>query len=384
MSERPQFARIDPRFLAAVRERVRLTELIGGKVTLKRAGKDFAGLCPFHHEKHASFYVVEDKGFWHCFGCGKHGDCFAWVMATMTAGEFREAVEYLAAKVGLAQSGPALDDKPLLKRPNAEALAEDRGRKIEKAVKIWREARSPLWTPAERYLRQARHIRTAMPPTLRFAPALKHPHLWGSPAGRALAFPALVGAVQGVVTDAEGREETRAIVGVHCTYLAPDGSDKAARPPPLPQDEEWKPKIMRGPCWRGALRLTAAEDVMLVAEGIETSLALLQAYWDVDQGCAHIDGEPIGVWAALSLNNMGAIWLPDTVREVRLCIDNDTKIPSADNPSAPDPEAIIAAAATHHRARGRAVLVARPPAGMDFNDMLAPGAGFGADAEEAA
>lgn len=375
-----QGQRIAPQFLDDVRARVNLVELIGSKVTLKKSGKDWSGLCPFHHEKHASFYVIEAKGFWYCFGCGARGDCFDWVMKTMTAREFPEAVEFLACKVGLWHNGPRLDERPIIKRSNAEALAAERDRKVSRALDVWRETKSPLWTAAERYLKGRRNIRLALPPTLRFAPSLKHPHLWQcAPHWRA---PALVGAVQGVATRPDGSGETRAVVGVHCTYLRPNGSDKADRPAELPADESWKPKIMRGACRGGALRLTQAEDVMLVAEGIETSLSVLQACWDEEIGCAHIDGQPVGVWAALSLNNMGALWLPETVREVRLCIDNDGKIPDVANERQQDPEAIIAAAVTHHRAQGRDVLIARPPAGCDFNDLLAPGAGFDAGLAE--
>lgn len=381
--------RIEQSFLDRIKERISLVTLIGSgpnSVALKKkkSGKDWVGLCPFHHEKHGSFYVVEAKGFWHCFGCGAGGDCFKWVMATTTAGEFREAVEYLAHKAGLWGTGPQLDARPLVKRANKEARDADRANKIGKAIDIWRGAGSPLGTPAERYLR-GRHIRLALPPTLRFHSGLEHPHLWPYfPRGKAPKFPALVGAVQGCVERPDGGMETRAIVGVHCTFLAPDGSGKAARPPQLPPGEEWKTKIMRGAVWGGALRLTAAEDIMLVAEGIETAFSVLQACWDDELGCAHIDGQPVGVWATLSQNNLGAVWLPDSVREVRLCIDNDTKIPNAENTRQKDPEEIIAAAVTHHRAQGRDVRIARPPAGMDFNDMLAPGAGFDAVAEDAA
>jgi DNA primase len=57
-----------------------ITEVIGSRVLLRRAGKELVGLCPFHSEKNPSFSVSEDKGLFHCFGCGESGDVLAFVM----------------------------------------------------------------------------------------------------------------------------------------------------------------------------------------------------------------------------------------------------------------------------------------------------------------
>jgi len=69
-----------PGFLDELRSRTSLSGLIGRRVKLVRRGREYAGLCPFHHEKTPSFYVVEDKSFFHCFGCGAHGDAIGFVM----------------------------------------------------------------------------------------------------------------------------------------------------------------------------------------------------------------------------------------------------------------------------------------------------------------
>src|SRR6516162_11389559 len=90
-----------PGFLDELRSRISLSGLIGRSVKLVRRGREFAGLCPFHHEKTASFYVVEDKSFFHCFGCGPHGDAIGFVMRADNL-DFLEAVEKLAAQAGLA------------------------------------------------------------------------------------------------------------------------------------------------------------------------------------------------------------------------------------------------------------------------------------------
>ncbi len=90
-----------PRFLDEIRSRISLGDLVGRRVKLMRRGREFVGLCPFHHEKTPSFSVVEDKGFYHCFGCGAHGDAIGFAMKTENL-SFPEAVEKLARDAGLA------------------------------------------------------------------------------------------------------------------------------------------------------------------------------------------------------------------------------------------------------------------------------------------
>jgi DNA primase len=89
-----------PRFLDELRHRISLAEVVGRRVKLVRHGREFTGLCPFHKEKTPSFSVVEEKGFYHCFGCGAHGDVIGFVMQTENL-TFPEAVEQLAHKAGL-------------------------------------------------------------------------------------------------------------------------------------------------------------------------------------------------------------------------------------------------------------------------------------------
>jgi DNA primase len=89
-----------PSFLDELRSRISLSGLIARRVKLVRRGREFAGLCPFHHEKTPSFYVVEDKSFFHCFGCGAHGDAIGFSMRADNL-DFIEAVEKLAGEAGL-------------------------------------------------------------------------------------------------------------------------------------------------------------------------------------------------------------------------------------------------------------------------------------------
>lgn len=88
-------SRIPQSFLNDLVARTDLVDLIGGRVTLKRAGSNHKGLCPFHDEKTASFTVSADKGFYKCFGCGAYGNAIDFLMRYENR-EFLEAVEILA------------------------------------------------------------------------------------------------------------------------------------------------------------------------------------------------------------------------------------------------------------------------------------------------
>jgi DNA primase len=77
-----------------------IVALIGATTSLKKMGKSWKGLCPFHGEKSASFYVHPDKGFYYCFGCGAKGDAITFVRETERL-DFPEAVAYLARQAGI-------------------------------------------------------------------------------------------------------------------------------------------------------------------------------------------------------------------------------------------------------------------------------------------
>ena len=113
-----------PGFLDELRGRLSLAELVGRRVRLTRRGREYGGLCPFHNEKTPSFYVVEDKGFFHCFGCGAHGDAIGFAMRADNL-DFIEAVERLAGEAGLAvpQQTPHERDQAQRQKTLLEALA---------------------------------------------------------------------------------------------------------------------------------------------------------------------------------------------------------------------------------------------------------------------
>lgn len=87
--------RYDADFLDLLREKSRLSEVIGQKIRLQKRGREFVGLCPFHKEKTPSFYVSDTKGSYHCFGCGASGDVFGFLCESFNY-TFSDAVEEVA------------------------------------------------------------------------------------------------------------------------------------------------------------------------------------------------------------------------------------------------------------------------------------------------
>jgi DNA primase len=130
-------ARIPQHFIDELIARADIVEIIGGRVQLKKAGREFRACCPFHNEKTPSFWVSPDKQFYHCFGCGAHGTVLGFLMEHDHMA-FPEAVEELATRLGLevpheggGAAGPKRADEPLYElmkdvaRYYAEALARE-------------------------------------------------------------------------------------------------------------------------------------------------------------------------------------------------------------------------------------------------------------------
>ncbi len=93
-------AGFDRNFTDELRARLSLVDVISRRVPLVKKGQNYWGCCPFHNEKTPSFSVNEDKGFYHCFGCGEHGDIISFVMKSENV-DFRTAITELAAQAGL-------------------------------------------------------------------------------------------------------------------------------------------------------------------------------------------------------------------------------------------------------------------------------------------
>lgn len=112
---------LSPQFLDDLRQRITMSTLIGKSMKLVKAGREFKGCCPFHTEKTASFYVNDDKGFYHCFGCSAHGDVIRW-LTDYRGLPFMDAVRELASAAGIEV--PASDPRYAEKRQEDAGLHE--------------------------------------------------------------------------------------------------------------------------------------------------------------------------------------------------------------------------------------------------------------------
>ncbi|CAK0764328.1 DNA primase [uncultured Gammaproteobacteria bacterium] len=106
---------LSPAFLDELRARLSLSEVAGRRIALVRAGREFKACCPFHNEKTPSFTLNDAKGFFHCFGCGAHGDVIGFVMRHDNL-SFPEAVEALAGQAGLQVPTTSPEDRERFER----------------------------------------------------------------------------------------------------------------------------------------------------------------------------------------------------------------------------------------------------------------------------
>jgi putative DNA primase/helicase len=208
------------------------------------------------------------------------------------------------------------------KTPTAHVGAEnlDTASKSEQALSVWKNSKPATNTVVHTYLK-SRGITAPTPESLRYHTALSH-----RDSGT---YPAMIGLVTRGTDDAP--------LAIHRTFLAPDGSGKATVDPN---------KMMLGPCRGGAVRLGDPTDVLMIGEGIETCLSAMQA-----TGYA--------AWAALSTSGLRILDLPPDIQNVIVLADADDA-----------GEKAARAAGLRWKREGRSVRIARPPEGMDFNDVL--------------
>ncbi|SDO21202.1 DNA primase [Vreelandella arcis] len=140
---------IPQRFIDDLLGRVDVVEVVGERVQLKKAGRNFSGLCPFHQEKTPSFTVSADKQFYHCFGCGAHGNALRFLMEYDKL-PFPEAVEQLAGRMGIDVPREGADDPRAQQR---EKKRKEGVNLLELAANFYRERlKMQEGQPAQRYL----------------------------------------------------------------------------------------------------------------------------------------------------------------------------------------------------------------------------------------
>lgn len=133
-------------FLDELRSRLPVSQVVGRHVRLVRSGREHKACCPFHKEKTPSFTVNDDKGFFHCFGCGAHGDVVGFVMRHDHM-SFPEAVEALAAQAGLSVPAASPEERARSARETSLLAL------IEAAARFFEESLAgPAGGPARAYL----------------------------------------------------------------------------------------------------------------------------------------------------------------------------------------------------------------------------------------
>ncbi len=163
--------RFTPQILDEIRARLPVSQVVGRKVALKKAGREYKGLSPFKTEKTPSFTVNDAKGFYHCFATGEHGDIFTFVMKTEGL-EFPEAVERLAEEAGV----PLPKEAPRERNVEAEDQRERLYRLLEVSARFFEDSlKAPLGAEARRYLDKRGVAReTILGFRLGYAPNARH------------------------------------------------------------------------------------------------------------------------------------------------------------------------------------------------------------------
>jgi putative DNA primase/helicase len=282
-------------------------ETIAERLGGRKAGGSWVARCPAHDDRVPSLSISDADGGKVLVRCHAGCDQGRVIAALRSRGLWDENAQRRFTS------------------PAARGLLIDQpgrydAKRTEAALAIWRSAMPAGGTLVEAYF-VSRGLRLPPPSNLRFHAGLKH-----RSGGH---WPAMVALLT------RGADDTPH--AIHRTFLARDGVGKA---PVYPQ------KMTLGPCRGGAVRLVPPGDLLMVGEGIETCLAAMLA-----------TGNP--AWAALSTSGLRALDLPSTVREVIVLADGD-------EPG----EAAARDCAWRWKREGRRVRIARPPQGMDFNDML--------------
>jgi putative DNA primase/helicase len=283
-------------------------EIIAKALGGRKAGGAWMACCPAHEDREPSLSITDSKGGKVLVRC--HAGC-----------DQRDVIAALRSR-GVWETEGRHEGRSLRKNGRRLPAAPDPDalKRTEAALAIWQASQHAEGSPVETYLR-SRGLHVSPPSVLRFHAGLKHPSggIW----------PAMVALVTLGVDSAP--------IAIHRTFLARDGFGKAPVDPT---------KMMLGPCHGGVVRLADLGDVLMVGEGIETCLAAMQA-------TGH------AAWAALSTSGLCALDLPRDARDVIVLADGD-------EPG----EAAAQACARRWNREGRRVRIARPPQGMDFNDLL--------------
>lgn len=277
---------MDQASIADAKAARQLSDIVRQAVDLKRNNGEWRGLCPFHREKTPSFYVNDQKQFYHCFGCGAHGDAIDFVMRLDGIG-FNDAVAELVGKdLKLSR------DMDVTRHHAVLSDREDEARKRKLAHEIWMK-REPVSSIAHRYLIDTRGLYFGIkgPPE----PPLGYVRECFSGKMKR-AYPALIGAVQ---------DRTGAVTAIQRIFLDPLTNDAV-------RDEKGKRhKATLGPMKDGCVRLAIPhQDTLGIAGSIEDALSAIRLF-------------SLPVWATCGENRFSSVWIPEHITRVVIFADND-------------------------------------------------------------
>lgn len=324
-------ARYTQQQIEAARSRRKLSDIISRDAKIKRIGNEWTGLCPFHKERTPSFSVVDAKGFYHCFGCGAHGDAIAWRMQ-IHGESFAQAIEALTGETAPERT----EYVQQLRREDDERAAQ---RHASLAREIWFAAAAIAGTPGEGYFR-GRGITLTLPPSLRYEARCLH-----GPKRHGVFLPAVICGVQ----DIAGQ-----VIAVHRIYLDPATLAGTPR-----KTGRFPDKALLGHPGAGAIRLAPAAETTARCEGVETGLSVQQS-------------TGMAVWSAIHGGHMAKMAMAAIVKTAVTLADRD-KVCWQPGPlyGKRPGEHYARLAAAKDRAEGRAARIAVPPGDKaDFNDLL--------------
>lgn len=268
--------------------------------------------------RHGSMTINRQKGVFYDHELGTGGDMLSLIQHARGCG-FREAVKWASRFLGSYYTISA-------KLPNVQRSPQQYGeQRVRKAHLIWQSCAPVEGTVAERYLQEQRGLRLPIPRSVRFHPQLSYAR------NAMLHFPALVAVVQ---------NSARQIIGVQATYLTNEGKKI--------EKEHCPARLSIGVVKGGAVRLSLLQEKLIVCEGLEDGLSLLQAR---PHAC---------VWVCLGTSGLRSVALPDSVKEVVIAADSD----------AAGKQAAEALRSRLWEEERRVAIITPSPAFKDFNDEL--------------
>lgn len=276
------------RLVDEARDRHNLSDILRRHTDLKKRGRELIGICPVHQERTPSFQVNDAKGFFHCFGCGWHGDAFT-ALERLDGMTFKQAFEALTG-----DTFPVVSDEDRAQRKaDDERATEER---IALAREIWSRTAPLAGSIGETY-KLSRGITIDLPDTVRFVMTPRWRNEETGEVGRD--YPAIACAAQAANGD---------VTAVQCIFLNRDGTGKYER---IRDDgEKAKAKLTWGELKGSALRFGPVGPHIVMTEGPEDAWSLMQK----------LPGQ--SVWASGGTALMAFVDWPQAVKSVCFAGDN--------------------------------------------------------------